>query len=50
MRKEYIKRLYIYIYIYIKKNKQTKKKLEMSGKRNLQISAWFISTHNEQYF
>ena len=48
MRKEYIKRLYIYIYI--KKNKQTKKKLEMSGKRNLQNSAWFISTHNEQYF
>ena len=26
------------------------KKLKMSGKGNLEIFAWFISTHDEQYF
>ena len=33
------------------RNKKTmhQKKRRMTGKRNLQISAWFISTHNEIY-
>ena len=30
--------------------KSIHKKLRMPGKGNLQISAWFISIHNERYF
>ena len=30
--------------------KSIHKKLRMAGKGNLQISAWFISIHNERYF